>query len=479
MSDDALTQAAEAVEPAVEPYRPFASFSDWLTRPYDGGTVAQFVDQLADMKQALTPEQLKNAVRIATNWAAVNTGAIEGLYQVDRGFTYSVAVSTAVLQEIQAQKGDSVADHIADAVRAYDFVLDAATGSHPLTEVWIRELHEIVTASQEKYTVITAVGPQEHDLPKGEYKRYPNNPYNFGSNAIHSYASPDDTPPEMSRFIEVLRSAEFDAAHPVVQAAYAHYAFVCVHPFADGNGRVARALSAMYLYRAYGLPLVIFSDQKADYIDALEFADRGDPSSFVRFVGERVIDTIGMIREQVLAAAIPDIDTQLEALRPLLLGEDGLAHGEIDAITQRLLDVFGTALEKQVSDQVLKEPLTARVQRYGGGLSIGQLPPGYRTVPGNSSFVSLQVGVNPPANVTATRHYYAATRLPGVEAPHFAIYRADGALVLEAYLRETHPTIAQALVFRADTSALREFRVLVAEASAAAAAALRQAGYLP
>lgn len=478
MTDDALAQAAEAVEPAIEPYQPFPALRDWLARPYDGATVEQFAAQLEDMKQALTHDQLKDAVQIATNWAAVNTGAIEGLYQVDRGFTYSVAVSSAVWQEIQAQKGASVADHVADAVRAYDFVLDAATESHPLTEVWIRELHEIVTASQDKYTVITAVGPQDHDLPKGKYKEYPNNPYNFGSNAVHSYASPDDTAPEMKRLMEELRGSEFRAAHPVVQAAYAHYAFVCIHPFADGNGRVARALSAMYLYRAYGLPLVVFADQKPDYIDALELADRGDPSSFIRFVGERVIDTIGMVREQVLAAAVPDIGSQMAALRPLLLGQDGLAHGEIDAITRRLLEVFGAALAKQVSSQELVEPLSAMSQAIGGGLNVRRPPAGYRRVPGDSSYLVLQTNVSAPAGVKATRQYYAVTRLPGADAPDFAIFRPDGVLVLTAYLRETHPVIAQALVFRADTAALREFRELVSEVSASAAEALRKAGYL-
>jgi hypothetical protein len=234
----------------------------------------------------------------------------------------------------------------------------------------------------------------------------------------------------------------------------------------------------MYLYRAYGMPLVIFADQKSEYIDALELADRGNPSSFVRFVGERVIDTIGMVREQVLAAAVPDVDTQLAALRPLLLGQDGVPHGEIDAITKRFLEVFGAALAKQVSDQALKEPFKASSLTSGGGLSIRRPPGGYRRVPGDNSFARLIVIVDPPASVNASRDYYAVTRLSGAEVPDFAIYRTDGSLILTAYLREAHPFIAQALVFRAETAALREFRELVGEASATAETALRKAGYV-
>ncbi|GAA3648877.1 Fic family protein [Microbacterium marinilacus] len=477
MNNDPVADAASIAEPKVRPYEPFPTFQSWLETPFDGTSVDRFLRQLSALKESVTPKQLSEAIRIATNWAAVNTGAIEGLYQVDRGFTYSVAVSSVAWQKIEAIKGDSAAQHIADAVKAYDFVLDAATGSHPLTEVWVRELHEIVTSSQDKYTVITAVGPQEHDLPKGRYKSHPNSPLNFDSNTVHGYASPSETPAEMARFLEELRSESFAAEHPIVQASYAHYAFVCIHPFADGNGRVARALSAMFLYRAYGIPLVVFADQKADYIAGLEQADQGRTSQFVRFIGERVIDTIGMLREQVLAAAVPDVSEQIGELMPLLSGQAGLPHEEIDAITLRLLTVFSEALAKQVTDQHFSVPLVGRVHRHSRGVTT-RAPRGYRRVPGDTSGAELRVTIGGPADVAVSRQYYCVTRLPDNDDADFIVYRASGEPMLEMYLREAHPTISQALVFRAETAALRELRELVAEVREKAAASLRKAGYL-
>lgn len=218
MSDDAVADAREAIEPLVEPYSPFPSFEEWSQTPLDRHALDRFVTQLQDLKAQSDAATLDAAVKIATRWAAVNTGAIEGLFQVDRGFTYSVAASAAAWQGIEIAKGEFAAASIEDAMRAYDFVLDAATGAYPITEVWVRQLHELVAASQERYTVITAVGQQEQPLTKGVYKTYANNPLNFESNTVHSYASPTDTPAEMARLVDEFRSEPFASAHPVAQS---------------------------------------------------------------------------------------------------------------------------------------------------------------------------------------------------------------------------------------------------------------------
>ena len=81
-------------------------------------------------------------------------------------------------------KGEKTATAIADAIRGYDVVLDAATTRSPLSEMWIRQLHEVLCESQETYTVLTDVGPQDQALPKGEYKKYANNPLNLGTKIL-------------------------------------------------------------------------------------------------------------------------------------------------------------------------------------------------------------------------------------------------------------------------------------------------------
>jgi hypothetical protein len=81
-----------------------------------------------------------------------------------------------------------------------------------------------------------------------------------------------------------------DGVHPVVRAAWLHHRFVTIHPFQDGNGRVARALTLMVLLQAGYAPLVVDRNQRSDYIDALDTANDGDLRPLVRlFAGLELV----------------------------------------------------------------------------------------------------------------------------------------------------------------------------------------------
>lgn len=183
---------------------------------------------------------MRAAVEVATRYAAVDTGAIEGLYTTSRGFTRTIAEQTATWEAALRQHGEEVERSIADALNAYEMVLDLATGRRPITESWIRQLHETICASQDSYDVITEIGLRRQSLPKGQYKQMPNNPTSMETGRVHHYAPVLDTPPEMARLIQELSTPGSKHAHPVLQAAYAHYAFVSIHPFPDQPGQRPR-----------------------------------------------------------------------------------------------------------------------------------------------------------------------------------------------------------------------------------------------
>jgi len=63
---------------------------------------------------------------------------------------------------------------------------------------------------------------------------------------------------------------------PEVEAAWLHHRFTQIHPFADGNGRVARAIASLVFIKAGLFPLIVKRDDKVRYIEALEKADEGD-----------------------------------------------------------------------------------------------------------------------------------------------------------------------------------------------------------
>lgn len=85
---------------------------------------------------------------------------------------------------------------------------------------------------------------------------------------------------EMSLFIKWFN--ESSMVDPVLKAGIAHFWFVTIHPFEDGNGRIARAIADMALARAdgtssrfYSMSSQIEADRK-DYYLTLEAAQRGD-----------------------------------------------------------------------------------------------------------------------------------------------------------------------------------------------------------
>lgn len=189
-------------QPEHQVYAPFPSFAGWFENGFDAGSFERFVRFLEEAKAAAGPDALRRAVETATRWAAIDTGAIEGLYEVDRGFTFSVAVEAAAWDNIHLVKGEKVRRAIEDAVHGYEYVLDLATGAREVSEVWLKELHAVLCASQDTYTVVTAVGTQERELPKGQYKTEPNSPLKLSTGLVHAYAPVADTSAEMARLVE-------------------------------------------------------------------------------------------------------------------------------------------------------------------------------------------------------------------------------------------------------------------------------------
>jgi Fic family protein len=92
---------------------------------------------------------------------------------------------------------------------------------------------------------------------------------------------------------------------PDVQAAWLHHRFTQIHPFQDGNGRVARALASLVLVQAGLFPLVVTRDDRVEYLDALEAADSGQLKPLVDLMArlQRVqFRQATAISENILAA---------------------------------------------------------------------------------------------------------------------------------------------------------------------------------
>jgi Fic family protein len=420
---------------AAAAYRPFPPFAAWASLRVDTDVFDQYAAVLDDLRRTTDPDRLDRAVRTATRLAAIDTGAIEGLYEVDRGFTLTVAVESAAWEAAIDAREPVVRRSFEDALRAYDFVLDLVTSRTEISEKAIKETHVLICASQETYRVWTSVGWQEQPLPKGDYKTLPNNPTRTSTGRKHFYTPPSDTPAEMDRLIRELRSAEFLAAHPVLQAAYAHYAFVAIHPFADGNGRVARALASAYLYRRPGVPLVIFADQKDEYLDALEEADSGNAQRFVQFVEDRVADIVGIIQVATTGPDAPPTSASLASLRRGFLGREGLSLDELDAIANRIQGAATAELQEQFSRLDLPPGISFTTYR---GVSAAPDPDSlYRTY----GVTQDHILGHRDLGLTVLLEHGVAVRKSDAEGPTFLLVTDDGRK-LPIELRDVYPTMS-------------------------------------
>ena len=103
----------------------------------------------------------------------------------------------------------------------------------------------------------------------------------LGKEKVHFEApAADRVPKEMKRFLKWINTE--NTLHPILKAGIAHFWFVTIHPFDDGNGRLTRTITDMQLSRADGTNQRFYSMssqirlERKSYYDVLERCQKGD-----------------------------------------------------------------------------------------------------------------------------------------------------------------------------------------------------------
>lgn len=197
----------------------------------------------------------------------------------------------------------------------------------PLTEHFIRELHELILKAPYKVKAKTPDGkPTERTISIGQYKTVPNHVQTV-TNEIFYFASPEETPALMGELMQWYNDnkEKMTFLHPVLFATEFHYRFIRIHPFDDGNGRIGRLLMNFILMQKGYPPAIIKTEDKANYYAALQQADSGQLEYFFNYVCEQVNYSLELMIKAAKGQSIEeddDLDKKIALLEKELEAED-------------------------------------------------------------------------------------------------------------------------------------------------------------
>jgi Fic family protein len=242
---------------------------------------------------------------------AIETGIIERLYTIDRGITCLLieqGIDEALIPHGSTDRSvKQVVSLIRDQEAAIEGLFDFVGGQRTLSTSYIKQLHQLLTQSQDSIEALDPITEKlfRTSLIKGDWKRQPNNPLRLDG-SVHEYCPPEQVASEMDKLIKLHHEHREQNVPPEIESAWLHHRFTQIHPFQDGNGRVARCLASLVFIQASWFPLVLTRDDRAVYITALEEADRGNLSPLINLFAksqkQAFLRSLGL-SEQVLSEA--------------------------------------------------------------------------------------------------------------------------------------------------------------------------------
>lgn len=223
--------------------------------------------------QLMQPLSKSDADRLSRRFSLdfnYNSNHIEGntltYGQTELLLLFGRVVGDAHVRDIEEMKASSVGMLMMQE--------EAEVKDYPLTETFIRQLHK--TLLRDDYEVRRTLPGgviTSYAIHAGRYKTRPNSVITRYGDRF-DYASPEETPALMSDLVRWYNDEERRGEmHPVDLATLFHYRYIRIHPFEDGNGRIAR-LMVNYILARHDYPMIVVrSRKKRDYLEALHQAD--------------------------------------------------------------------------------------------------------------------------------------------------------------------------------------------------------------
>lgn len=292
--------------------------------------------------QEIRAERLVQLRQVTTIESTASSTRIEGVELTD----------AEVAQVLDGMRTDSFRARDEQEVKGYAELLTLIYDSHAdiaLTENHIKQLHQVLLRHATK--------DERH---RGDYKKLANDVVRKRGDVVEEVvfrtATPFETPRLMAELVEATNAALADRTlHPLVVIARFVVDLLAIHPFQDGNGRLARALTVLLLLRAgfdyvpYASHERVVEDNKLQYYAALRDSQRAmreNPAAFGAWL---------FFLLRALKAQQQSLASKLELEKAMLSLSD---------IQQRIADLIGSRVRMTGPEIAKALGLTDRTARY-------------------------------------------------------------------------------------------------------------------
>ena len=269
-------------------------------------------------------------LRMRREWA-IETGILERIYTLSEGAARTfieMGFDAALIEREDTDKPPAlVVSMIQDQYQAIEGLYQFVSGQRRLSTSYLKQLHQVITSHQDYCDAVDSLGNQvQVSLLRGTWKQLPNN-IRFEDGSKFEFCPPEQVDSEVERLL--AWHEQHDRAAPDLEAAWLHHRFTLIHPFQDGNGRIARCLATLVFLKAKWFPLVVTRRDRSDYIAALRAADQGELRQLVELFGSLQKKAVreALSLSDALVGRTAHLDRIIAAARPRL----NQRHVEYDA----------------------------------------------------------------------------------------------------------------------------------------------------
>lgn len=162
-----------------------------------------------------------------------------------------------------------------------------------ITEPVILKVHELTTSK---------ILPKDQS---GQYRKVAVNVSKRTGEVVFKPPLPNLVRTQIEAFETWIKSPLGQEVNPILRAGITHYELVRIHPFVDGNGRTARAVTTLVLFtEGYDIKKFFsleeyYDRNPQDYYDALKSAEEGELTAWLEYFTQGLAIELNRVKERV------------------------------------------------------------------------------------------------------------------------------------------------------------------------------------